>query len=181
MLIIKILFAIVFLSAVLSVLFVFFYNQFQSAILRINEVENNIDDLLRNKFELLNRAGNIIEASTDLKETAFDDLEKLRSRKLSSFDLDQKLGELLNEFYKFREICPELRENESFIKINTSLEDIEEQIIACRSYYNDNIAVYNKLTKSIPSNVVGIVINAHEKPFFDGKDMYDNIYNDFKL
>lgn len=181
MLWIQLLFGSVFIIALLATFYIYYYNLFQLSIVRINEVEGDIDNLLRNKFELLNRAISIIKASADIKEEVMEDIVKLRSRKLSSFEFDQKLGDALNEFYKIREIYPEVKESDAFLKINNSLEDIEEQIIACRSYYNDNITKYNKLVKTIPSNLIAKTLQFKEKTFYDGKDMYDSIYNDFKL
>lgn len=177
----SIIFFVIGIVAIISAFYIYYFNSFQSVIIRINEVESDIDDLLRNKFDLLNRALGIIKTFENVKCDILDDLSKLKSKNLSSFKFDQCLGEALNEFYKIREIYNETKENEEFIKINISLEDIEEQIIACRNYYNDNISIYNKLIKTIPSNIIGKVLKYNEKPFYDGKNMYDDIYNDFKL
>lgn len=177
----SIIFFIIFILSLIAAFYIYFYNSFQMIIIRINEVESDIDDLLRNKFDLLNRALGVIKTFDGVKCETLDDLSKLKSKNLSSFKFDQCLGEALNEFYKIREIYSEIKENEEFIKINISLEDIEEQIIACRNYYNDNITIYNKLLKSIPSNLIGKILKYKEKSFYDGKDMYDDIYNDFKI
>ena len=72
-------------------------------------------------------------------------------------------------------------ERDSFIKINSSLNESETEIIALRKYYNDTITEYNKLVKKIPSNIVAKISKYKQKPYYDGKDMTDDVTNDFKL
>ena len=67
------------------------------------------------------------------------------------------------------------------MKIESALDDSEHEINALRKYYNDTITEYNKLTKKFPSNIVAIMLKYKEKTYFDGKNMNDDIINDFKL
>ena len=76
------------------------YNQFQVLIIRINEAEANIDSVLRKRFDLLNKSIDIIKANTDSKDNVLEQIVKLRSRKLSNFELDRKLYDALKEFEK---------------------------------------------------------------------------------
>lgn len=177
----QVVFIIISIFSLLIVFYIYYYNLFQASIIRINEVEADIDDLLRRKYELLLRSRDIIKGTNDIKEDVMKYLDKLKTKNLTSFEFDQELSVGLNEFYKIREVYPEVKESDGFLNINLELEDIEEQIIACRNYYNDNITKFNKLVKTFPSNIIGMVIKAKEKTFYDGKNLYDSIYNDFKL
>jgi len=172
---------VIFGLSLLAFCYIYYYNLFQASIIRVNEVESDIDNLLRTKYELLCRVREITKGHKEIRKDTMEYLDRLKEEKLSSFQFDQELAVALNDFYKIREVYPEIKENDTFLKINIELEDIEEQIIACRDYYNDNITKYNKLVKSFPSILVGRIIKQKEKPFFDGKNMYDSIYNDFKL
>ena len=107
----SIIFFIIFIISILAVFYIYFYNAFQSSIIRINEVESDIDNLLRNKYELLNRALGIIKTFDEIKSEVLNNLSKLKSKNLSSFEFDQSLGEALNEFYKIREVYLEIKEN----------------------------------------------------------------------
>jgi len=177
-------FIIMLVLVLLCFIFVWYaniYNKFQELTIRINEVEANIDGVLRKRFDLLNQSISIIKNTTSLEEEIMELIIKLRSRKLSNFDLDRQLYEAINEFNYYKDNYPTLKENENFIKIDISLNETEQEIIALRKYYNDTITEYNKLVKKFPSNIVAIISKNKEKTYFDGKNMNDDITNDFKL
>ena len=165
----------------LLMVFVSIYNKFQSYMIRINEVEAEIDSTLRKRFDLLNRSINIINGNVKLEKEALEIIVKLRSRKLSNFELDRILYDAINEFNSYKDIYPELNQVESFIKISASLNESEVEIHALRKYYNDVITKYNELIRKIPSNIVAKVFKYKFKNYFDNKDMTDEVVNDFKL
>lgn len=156
------------------------YNRFQSLIIRINEAEANIDSVLRKRFDLLNRSIDIIRANTKEKEV-LPIIIKLRSKKLSNFELDRQLYEAINEFTQYDEKYPELKESNTFVKIKVGISESEAEVVAFRRYYNDNITEYNKLRRMFPSCLVAIMHGYKQKPYFDGKNMEDNNIKDMKL
>lgn len=160
--------------------FAVIYNKYQNYIIRINEVDSNIDSVLRKRFDLLNKSISIIKANSEEKEV-LEMIVKLRSRKLSNFELDRALYDAINEFNIYKEKYPDLGNSESFIKIELGLNESEIDITALRKYYNDIITDYNKLVRTLPSNLIGKVFKYKEKTYFDGKNQNDNIVNDFKL
>ena len=156
------------------------YNRYQNYIIRINEAEANIDSTLRKRFDLLNKSIGIIKSNTE-NENVLDTISNLRSKKLTNFELDRKLYEAINEFNKYKEDYPDLKTNEGYMKIDLGLSETEAEIVASRKYYNDIITDYNKLVRTFPSNIVAKVSKYKIRTYFDGKDMNDNITNDFKL
>lgn len=165
----------------LAIWFIAIYNRFQTYIIRINEAEANIDSTLRKRFDLLNKSINIIKANTKEKNDVLDIIVKLRSRKLTNFDLDRQLYEAINEFNHYKETYADLKTNESFVKIDLGIMESESEIVAFRKYYNDIITDYNKLMRTFPSILVGKSAGYKLKTYFDGKDMNDDVVNDFKL
>ena len=156
------------------------YNKFQSFIIRLNEAEASIDTTLRKRFDLLNKSISIIEENTK-EENVLKIIEKIRSKKISNFELDRQLYDAINEYTRYKEKYNELKNNTDFLKIDIELNSTEAEIVALRKYYNDIITDYNKLAKAFPSNIVRILCKYKKKPYFDGKNMDDNITNDFKL
>ncbi len=156
------------------------YNKYQSYIIRMNEAEAEIDTILRKRFDLLNKSIGIIEENTKEK-SVLEIINKLRSKKLSNFDLDRQLYDAINEYTRYKEKYDELKNNTDFLKIDIGLNETEAEIVALRKYYNDIITDYNKLAKTFPSNIVGIICKYKKKTYFDGKNMDDEITNDFKL
>ena len=157
------------------------YNRYQIYVIRINEAEANIDSTLRKRFDLLNKSIGIIKANTNIEEEILEGIVKLRSRKLSNFDLDRQLYDAINEFNKIKEEHEELKNSEAFIKIDLGLAESEAEIVASRKYYNDIITDYNKMVRVFPSNLVALVCKYKSKLYFDGKDMSDDDKKYFKL
>lgn len=159
------------------------YNNFQKYIIRINEAEANIDSTLRKRFDLLNKSINIIKGNCKLDEEqqVLESIGKLRSKKLSNFELDRGLYDVINEFNVYKQNYSQLQTCEDFIKIEVALNESEAEIIAFRKYYNDIITDYNKMARSFPSIVVAKIFGYKIKTYYDGKNMEDDITNDFKL
>lgn len=157
------------------------YNRFQSFIVRLNEAEASIDTTLRKRFDLLNKSISIIKANAEIEEEILGNIVKLRSRKLTNFELDRQLYDAINEFNTYKEKYPVLMTSESFVKIDASLTETETEIYASRKYYNDIVTNYNHYIRNFPTNIVGKLSHLKEKTYFDGKDMNDDILNDFKL
>ncbi|MBR3199610.1 MAG: LemA family protein [Bacilli bacterium] len=157
------------------------YNRFQIFTIRINEAETNIDSVLRKRFDLLNKSIEIIKENTDTDDNVLGLIEKLKSKKLSNFELDRKLYDAMKEFNKYKERFPKLKNNDAFVKIDVAITESEAEIVAFRKYYNDIITDYNKAVKSFPTNLVGLIFNFKSKLYFDGKDMNDDDIKDFKL
>ena len=155
------------------------YNNYQSFIIRINEVETKIDSILRKKFDLVSKCIEVIENYTGKEE--FKDVCNLKNEKISNFDLDRKLIEAIIRFENYKDKYEELEKNEVFIKTNLQINETNTDLEACKDYYNDIVTNYNKMIKKFPSDIVAKISKFKVKPYFDGKDMFDDNTKDFRL
>ena len=161
--------------------FISCYNNFQTYIIRINEAENFIDTTLRKRFDLLNKSINIIKSNVKEEKNVLKWITELKSKQVSNFELDRELYECINEFNRYKELYSNLSDNEKFLKIDLGLSESESEIVAARKYYNDIITDYNSRVRTFPSNVIAKMCGYKVKTYYDGKDMYDDITNDFKM
>ena len=176
-----VLFIIIILIISTLILYVYYYNKINETIIRINEADNRIDNNLRDKYDTLNRTVTIIKSQMKLKDDDFKDLLKLRSRKLSNFELDRILVKVHNEFISIYEKNKELRNSDEIYKASKQLELIDEELVTLRNYYNGNITAYNKMIKKFPTLIIAKIKDYKERPFYDLKDQSDDDYEDFKL
>lgn len=167
------------LICVVLLIFILIYNNYQSYIIRINEVETNIDSVLRKRFDLVCKCIEIIQNVT--KKQDFSDILDLKEQKISNFDLDRKLTSTIIKLDSFRYNYDELDAHDIFIKSIISLEECAVELEAFKKYYNDIVTEYNKKVKKFPSDIVAKISHFKVKPYFDGKDMFDDITDDFKL
>ena len=176
-----IIFIIIVLVCAIAVFYARIYNKFQDYIIRINEVESIIDNNLRKKYDLINRAIPIIKSNITEDKEIFSEIVKLRSRKISNFELFRVLERGSTELNSLQKEYPDIEKSDEIKKIINNINDIDDTVEEATSYYNDNISIYNSLLKKFPSNVVANLSKYKEKLFFDRKDMSDDDYNDFKL
>lgn len=174
---------IIVIVCLISIFATITYNKFQDYIIRVNEVESIIDNNLRNKYDLINRAIPIIKTSIEKEEEKdiFENIVKLRSRKIGNFELYRVLIESSNELNGIKEKYPKIKTSEEINKIIEKIDEIDSKMDNLIEYYNDNVTIYNELLKKFPSNVVATFCKYKEKLFFDRKDMNDEDYEDFKL
>lgn len=153
------------LLAVISIVVIYFYNQFQFSIIKIEEAENNIDLLLEKKLELLNRIAPLIQERTK-EETCFVELPKLKIKKLDHFDLRDALKKLDRELTERLDTNQEIEKDQ---KMKSILEEMLENNIdldAAIKYYNDNVVIFNKLIRCFPSNLLRLIWHYKTKDFY---------------
>lgn len=180
-----IIFAILLVICFILGIYATLYNKIQNYTIRINEVESIIDNNLREKYDNINKCVSLIKGNEDinkeLDKKMFEEIVKLRTKKISNFDLDRKLIEANNNFLTLKEKYKELKENEDIISITKKINEIDENLIVNKEYYNKNIAEYNKLIVLFPTNIIARIYKYEEKLYFDKKDMSDDDYEDFKF
>ncbi|MBE6139125.1 MAG: LemA family protein [Firmicutes bacterium] len=172
--------SVIIVVCLILILLVATYNHFQDYIIRINEADENIDSVLRKRFDLLNKSIGIVKTNIESEEEVLEGIIKLRSKKLTNFELDRNLYNAINEFHVIKQKYPELQTNEEFIKIDINLMESESEIVGLRKYYNDIITDYNKLVKSCPSNIIALLKGYKAKDYFDGNNL-DNEKGAIKL
>jgi LemA protein len=158
---------IVILLAALILVFTIIYNRFQNAIIAINEAEASVDSELRKRFDILNKAVKVVKGYIGHEKEVLENIVKLRSRKLSNFDLDKELNKSITEFSALHENYAELNSNENFLKLQENVYDIEEQVSATRKFYNNKVSNYNKLVRKFPSNIIAKLWKYKEKDYFE--------------
>jgi len=172
---------IIIIVSFLLMIYAIIYNKFQVYIIKINTVENNLDESLRSKFDLLNKNFIIAKDNTKSKIDELDIFQELKDLKISSFDLDRKLTELEGNCYKLKNKYPDLNNNDHFNQGLKKLEETNEELIAYKEYYNNITTKFNKLIRLFPSNMIGKISGLKERLYYDGKDLSDEDINDFKL
>lgn len=182
---ILILFILIIVICIIFGIYTTLYNKIQDYIIRINEVEMILDNNLREKYDNINKCVSLIKGNQtinkEIDKKMFEEIVKLRTKKISNFDLDRKLIEANNSFITLKERYKELKENKDIILITQKIDELDDNIVVNKDYYNKNIKEYNKMIKMFPTNIIAKIYKYEEKLFFDKKDMSDDDYNDFKL
>lgn len=164
----------------LGILYVYQYNKLQHSKTKIEHAECLIDEELRSRFDILIKIDSLINTELETK-SLFKDLDKLKKDTISNFDLDRKLVSYYNILEQIRIDHDKLNQNKAFKSLINEANKSYEKLQAAKSYYNKYTSELNELIRAFPSNIIAKLHNFSIKSFFDGKNMQDDIVDDFKL
>ena len=173
--------AIIGVGGLLAIFYVAIYNKIQVLNIRVNEAETIIDEELRKKYDLILQSEAIIKKTTKKEITLFQELKELKSKDISTFDFERKCVEGYNLIKQIQSDYENLDKNDEFLKIVNSIMDSNEKLEAAKSFYNKYTSKLNEVIKKFPSNIVALIHQVKVKTYFDGKNMFDEEIEDFKL
>lgn len=172
---------LIILGASISLVYISYYNKMQYIKTKIEHAESIIDETLRKRYDMLNRADNIVKSTLKDNKEYFKEYIQLKEKNITNFAMDRKLKEAFNLLNKFKDDYPELSKNKDLKEIFGLIKESDEKITAITNYYNRNTNNLNGLIRKFPSNIIAKFHKFKIKTFFDEKDMTDDIYDDFKL
>ena len=172
---------IVILLGALGILYIYQYNMLQHAKTKIDQAECLIDEALRNKYDVFIRADQLVKKSLKSSKSFFLDLDNIKEKNISNFDLDRKIKEYTSILNQIKIDYAKLAEDKGFKELLSELNKAEEKLQAAKSYYNKYTSELNDLVRTFPSNIVAKMHGIQIKTFFDGKNLEDTIVDDFKL
>ena len=161
--------------------YIFNYNKLQSLNIKLNESESIIDDELRNKYDLVMKSSSTINKLLKKEVTYFKELEQLKKKNITNYDIDRKITEGENLIHKVKNDYNSLNNNESYLEIINSLKESDEILEAAKAFYNKYTSEINLIIKSFPTNIIAKIHKIKLRNYFDGKNMFDDEIKDFKL
>jgi len=172
---------IIIIFGAIGITYAYQFNKIMHSKTKIDHAEMQIDEALRERYDILKKADQYIMSELKSAKTFFPGLDKLKDDNISNFDLDRKLKEYINVLDKLKIDNEKLANKKEFKDIMNSCKESEEKLSSSKSYYNKYTSELNDLIRTFPSNIVARMHNINIKPFFDGKNMEDDIIDDFKL
>lgn len=179
--IIIILLTIVIIISIFTVLYILLYNKIQFSKIRIEEAEHVIVDELTNRYELVMKTKKIVEKNTKMDLSLYNDLENFKGNNVSSYDLEKKITDAISTIYLITNDYPKLEEKREFKELLRKLNESDTKIIAAKSFYNKNNAKLNALIKAFPSNIISIIHGVKIQPYYDGKEIFNEIDDGIKI
>lgn len=180
MLVLSIILIMIIILASGGIYYVVYFNKLNDLKTKIMEAESIIDENLRIKYETLIRISNSLKKHLKSEKNYFKEYEKLRDINISNFDMDRKLNEGFTLILKMIDDL-NLNNDENLNKEIENIRRLDEKLTATKNYYNKNTSLENAIIRKFPTNFIARIHNFKLKLFFDGKDMEDEIIDDFKV
>jgi len=164
----------------MGIYYIISFNKLNDLKTKIMEAESIIDENLRIKYDTLLRVSNTIKQNMKTDKNYFKEYERLNEINITNFDMDRKLNEGLTLLLKMRDDL-RLEDDEDLNNELEKIKRLDEKLTATKNYYNKNTSLENAIIRRFPTNIIARIHNFKIKLFFDGKDMDDEIIDDFKI
>lgn len=141
-----------------------------------NKVKNswaNIDAQLQRRFDLIPNLVETIKGFMAHEKYIVDNMTANRDGYLNAHSNEEKLAlnaELtsnLRQLYNMSDKYPQLKLDTNFLKLQSDLAEIEEDITYARQFYNDSVTIYNNQRMTFPSNMIASMFHMSEEKLFD--------------
>ncbi len=180
MLWISILLIIIIILSLGGIFYITAFNRLNDLKTKVNEAESIIDENLRIKYDSLIRISNSLKKNMKENKNYFKEYEKLNEMNISNFDMDRKLNEGFTIILKMQGDLG-LDDDEELNQELEKIRRLDEKLCAAKNYYNKNTSLENAIIRRFPTNIIARIHKFKLKLFFDGKDMDDEIIDDFKI
>ena len=158
------------------------YNTFQQLDEQVKAAWSEVLNQYQRRADLIPNIVATVKGEASFEQETLTKVIEARSRATSiqatpelvndpeAFDKFQKAqGELtgaLSRLMVVAEQYPNLKANQGFRELRTTLEGTENRITVARNRYIKSVAEYNVLARSFPSNLTAMVFNYDPKPTF---------------
>ena len=150
------------------------YNKLVSLSQRVKQAQGGIDVYLKQRFDLIPNLVETVKGYAAYEKGLMENIAKLRNDYAARNDQDIAESQNLNDRYTrilaMVESYPELKADESFLKLQKTLSKIESQLQAARRIYNSEVTEYNTKRLKVPSNIIAGICGFKEKTLFEIND-----------
>ena len=159
---------LIILGGIIYVIYIYTNNKYQDITLRIEEAEELIDDTIKTKYNTINQViSQIHKIDENIKGNIFDEIIKLRSRKISNYELDKKIKDAYTELQSIKDNSDKLKDDKNIKKSIKEIKEYDKKLTTLHKYHDTNVEIYNNMLEKFPTNIIAN-INKY-KP----KDLYN--------
>lgn len=133
-----------------------------------------IDVQLKKRFDLIPNLVETVKEYMGYEKGLLTDVTELRAKAMASgfnekdrIGYENQLTQKLGNIMVAAENYPDLKASQSFMQLQATWNDLEDQIAAARQSYNTSVTSYNNAVEMFPTNLMATMINYTTKPLFE--------------
>jgi LemA protein len=141
-----------------------------------NRAENawaQVDVQLRRRYDLIPNLVETVKGYASHERATFEEVTKARTAAQQAQTVQEQaqaenlLTQAIGRLFAVAEAYPQLRATENFQQLQAQLEETESKIAVSRQVYNDAVLTYDTALETVPTNIVGNVLNFEEREYFE--------------
>ena len=165
---------------------VLIYNRLVALRQRVNEGWSGIDVQLKRRANLVPNLVNTVKGYVQHERGTLEAVTAMRARVQDAAgagpaarqEAEGGLSAALVQLFAVAENYPDLKADGSFVELQDSLGELEDQIQMARRYYNGAVRDMNTLVESFPSNLVAGWFRFQTADYFEIADAADRAVPD---
>ena len=152
------------------------YNTIQTLDEQAKAAQGQIEVQLQRRADLIPNLVNTVKGYAQHEQQVFDDVAKARSGLVNAVqthdpqqmaNANAQLTAGLGRLFAVAEAYPQLKADQSFLRLQDELTGTENRIAVARGDYNQAAQQYNTYIRRFPAVLTAKVISAQQKPYFD--------------
>jgi LemA protein len=141
-----------------------------------NRCENawaQVDVQLRRRYDLIPNLVETVKGYASHERATFDEVTRARTAAQQAQSVQEQaqaenlLTQAIGRLFAVAEAYPQLRATENFQQLQAQLEETESKIAVSRQVYNDAVLTYDTALETVPTNIVGNLLNFEERQYFE--------------
>ena len=138
----------------------------------VNEAWAQVEAQLQRRVDLIPNLVNTVKGYAKHEKEVFADVSNARSRLLAAqtpsekADADSVLKSSLGRLLAIAENYPELKANQSFIRLQDELAGTENRIAVARSRYNSRVKEFNAAIRKFPGSLYASSLEMKKRDYF---------------
>ena len=154
-----------------SIIFIIQNGKIKELLLKINLSYEKIKENLNKKGEIVDRLINIIQRELKKENKTFKKFKTIKSDKLSDYEIDKLLSEIRTLINTMKEDNTKLSKVKSFDGLISDMNEIDNSLVALRTFYNKYAGYYNNLLTKKSYIILKMLKKYKLKTFFEGKEL----------
>lgn len=149
------------------------YNRLVGLSQRSGEAWSDIDVQLKRRTDLVPNLVETVKGYASHERKTFEEVTRWRNAALTAGSpgargqAENQLTQALRSLFAVAEAYPELKANQNFQQLQSSLGEVEEAVQNARRYYNAVVRDLNTAIESFPSNFVASTCQFKKREFFE--------------
>ncbi|MFC1751996.1 LemA family protein [Thermoproteota archaeon] len=131
-----------------------------------------VENQLQRRYDLIPNLVNTVKGYASHEKEIFENIAEARSKLAGAGTISEKIAasqtmeSALSRLLMIVENYPNLKANESFIRLMDELAGTENRIAVERRRYNENVRLYNRSIRIMPKSIVAKLSGFEKKDYF---------------
>lgn len=162
--------------ALLAIALIALYNTLARQKVVVDEASSDIETFLKQRYDMIPNLVETVKGYAKHEKEIFENVSKLRSQAMEAGSLEEKMKldteitKGISKIFAIAENYPQLRANENFIHLQSTLKDLEDNIQKSRRFYNGTVRDFNAKIVVFPNNLVAGLFGFKNLPFFEASE-----------